>query len=357
MDPYFLHKLALKPLLSQSPKEEFKTIATQIKHIGENAFLHFLALNMLTPLWHETLAQHDATSFFSQDFTGNLKKSSLIATARYMQQQHTLNQASEVFNAEAIPYAVFKGASIREQIYDNPAIRPSDDIDILVAKIDKTRAIQTLVKAGFAFQPDPANISHEAGLIGPNGSIDLHWDIMRPGRTRLDLTDELLETQKEYANYRGFSNEAELFVMLVHPVITKYLTTPQASIIRVVDLLKWIQTQEIDWQKVYELLKKTGLKTAAWINAYWLKLLSGRTLPESFIKQIEPSSLKKSYLQNWINKNYSTKFLKKPFLIKAGFTLPIHDTITDAFRAVKVLRHEKKIAHEETEKLKSGAYQ
>ena len=52
MDHYFLHKLALSPLLSTSPKEEFKTIASQIESIGEQTFLKFLAQNMLTPLWH-----------------------------------------------------------------------------------------------------------------------------------------------------------------------------------------------------------------------------------------------------------------------------------------------------------------
>jgi hypothetical protein len=276
-----------------------------------------------------------------------------MATGRYMQQQHTLNQAAEAFQSADITYAIFKGANIREQIYDNPAVRPSDDIDILVSKADKTRAIQAMVTAGFAFHPDPKNVSHEAGLIGPNGSIDLHWDIMRPGRTRIDLTDEFLATRKESANYWGFSNEAELFIMLVHPVFTKYATAPQASIMRLVDLCRWIDMHDIDWEKAYDWLEKGGVKTPAWVTTQWLEIITGKTLPESFIRKIEPSSLKKSYLLNWINKNYSTKFLEKPFLVKALFTLPVHDTFSDAFRAVRTLTREKKIALAETEKIKS----
>jgi hypothetical protein len=353
MDPYFLHKLSLSPLFSPNPQEEFKTIAAQIQDIGEVQFLDFLSHNMLIPLWFETLSKNDAGSLFSKDFTDTLKNKSMLITANYMGQQHTVHHAADILQSANIPYAVFKGANIREHIYDNPAVRPSDDIDILVSKADKTKAIQALVKAGFAFQPDPENISHEAGLIGPNGSIDLHWDIMRPGRTRVDLTDELLATRKEYANYWGFSNEAELFIMLVHPVFTKYVTTPQASIIRLVDLSRWLDTQKINWDIVYGWLEKGGVKTPAWVTAQWLKMITGRTLPETFIKQIEPSGLKKSYLQNWIKKNYSTRFLEKPLLVKALFTLPVHDTFFDAFRAVKVLRHEKKIAQAETEKLKS----
>ena len=357
MDPYFLHKLSLSPLLSPTPQEEFKIIAPRIKEIGEDRFLNFLAFNMLTPLWNETLAEHNAASLFSNDFTDKLKKASLIATGRYMQQQHSLNKVSEMLESESIPYAIFKGANTREQIYDNPAVRAADDIDILVSKTDKTKAIQSLVKAGFAFHPDPANISHEACLISKNGSIDLHWDIMRPGRTRIDLTDELLATRKEYANYWGFGNESELFIMLVHPVFTKYATAPQASIIRLVDLIRWIESQKIIWESVYDWLEKGGVKTPAWVTAQWLKMITGKTLPESFIKQIEPSGLKKSYLQNWINKNYSTRFLNSPFLIKIGFTLPVHDKFSDAIRAVRTLQQEKKIAQAETEKLKSAVSQ
>jgi len=141
--------------------------------------------------------------------------------------------------------------------------------------------------------------------------------------------------------------------MLVHPVITKYLTAPHASLIRVVDLLKWIETQKIEWQKIYDLLEKSGLKTATWIHAYWLNLLAGRTLPEKFLSQLKPSMLKGVYLQNWIDKNYSTKFLNKSLLIKTGFTLPVHDTFSDAFRAVRTLQREKRTAESEVSRIKS----
>jgi hypothetical protein len=371
MDPYLLHRLALKPLLSPSPREEFKTIADKIHEIGEDRFLKFLASNMLTPLWHETLAKHDATSFFSNDFTVKLIKASLIATGRYLKQQHSLNKVTEILNTESIPYAVYKGARIREIIYSNPTVRAADDIDILVSKTDKEKALQALVKAGYELHLSVENISHEALLSDQNAKIDLHWDILRPGRTRIDLTDEILSNKQPstnnnllttnnkqlLTNYYALNNEAELFIMLIHPAITKYLTAPHASIVRVVDLIKWIQTQEIDWELVYTWLDKAGLKTTAWTTAYWLELLTGKTLPTPFIERISPTALKGSYLQNWINKNYSTKFLDNPLLIKAGFTLPIHDSLSDALHAVRSLQREKKIAQAETNKLKSVVFQ
>jgi hypothetical protein len=114
------------------------------------------------------------------------------------------------------------------------------------------------------------------------------------------------------------------------------------------------QSQKNDWELVYTWLDKAGLKTTAWTTAYWLELLTGISLPTSFVEKIKPSTLKGSYLQNWINKNYSTRFSENPLLIKAGFTLPIHDSLSDTLHAIRSLRREKKIAQAETEKLKSS---
>ena len=353
MDPYYLHKLALSPLLSPNPPEEFKTIADRIDKIGEITFFGFLAHNMLTPLWHETLIAHDASSLYSDDFCDKLKKAALMATAHYMQQQHGLNQAVKILDAEKIPYAVYKGAHIRELIYKNPAVRASDDIDILIARTDRDKTLRIFSSSGYELHLSPDSISHEAGISDANTKIDLHWDILRPGRTRLSLAEKLLAERQQQNNFWVLRPEAELFIMLVHPVITKYLNAPHASLIRVVDLLRWIETQKIDWQKAYDLLEQSGLKTAAWIHAYWLNLLAGRTLPEKLLAQLKPSMLKGVYLQNWINKNYSTRFLNKPVLIKAGFTLPVHDTFADALRAVRTLQREKRIAESEVSRIKS----
>lgn len=206
MDHYLLHKLCISPLLSTSPEEEFKTIAKQLHHIGEANLLDFLSYQMLAPLWFETLSKNNSASLFSESFTTTLKQKTMATTARYMAQQHTIKISAEAFQAANIPYAVFKGANTREHIYDNPAVRPSDDIDILVSKTDKIKAIQTLVKTGFAFHPKPISISHEATLIKNDVKIDLHWNILRPGRTRLDLS--------------SFSQPVNKLISLVFPIST-----------------------------------------------------------------------------------------------------------------------------------------
>ncbi len=345
-----MHRLALLPLVSEDPSEPLDALKKDIDQSDEQQFLNFILQQGLGPLWHETLHKSEASPF-STSFADTLKQATLLAVANYLRQQHTLQKTEAIFRAEFLPHAVFKGVHLREIIYSNPACRPACDIDILVAKSEKTRAIKSLIAAGFTFHPKAENISHEASLADSNIDIDLHWEILRPGRTRIGLTDELLATRREYPGHWGLSQEATLFIMLVHPVFTKYGTAPHASLIRMIDLVRWIQTQQIDWQILLDWLKRGGMQTAAWITTQWLEMLTGITLPETFVSRIRPSAARIVYLRTWISKNLSTRLLNYPLLIQAGFTLPAHDSFKDAVHAVSSLVREKRTAKIKLEKL------
>ena len=348
---YRFHRLALAPLVASNPSQALHGIRDELPATDENLFLRFLLDNGLAPLWHELLSKGDCPAPFSPEGLAELYKAYLSAAASYLRQQHTLGKITDVFAAAAIPHAVFKGVHIRGLIYDNPAVRHACDIDILVARENRVRAIQALLAAGFSFHPEAANISHEGHLATVNAALDLHWDILRPGRTRVDLTDVLLAEKEQFPDHWGLSSEATLFIMLVHPVFTKYSTTPQASLIRMIDLVRWTRSRRIDWDKVASYLERGGVKTAGWITATWLTMLTGISLPESFTNRIKPGKTRAWYLRKWLKNNLPTRLLNYPALVQTGFTLPAHDTWQDAWRATLQVLHEKKEASKKTEDL------
>jgi hypothetical protein len=106
---------------------------------------------------------------------------------------------------------------------------------------------------------------------------------------------------------------------------------------------------------VYQYLDQAGLKTAAWITANWLAILTGTTLPASFVKSITPSPLKARYLRHWLTKNLATRLIDHPFLVQTGFTLPAHDTVSDSWRATRQIMRERKAAQQKTRELKDYA--
>ncbi|MEO0699778.1 MAG: nucleotidyltransferase family protein, partial [Pseudomonadota bacterium] len=54
-----------------------------------------------------------------------------------------------VLDTNAIPYAALKGASLSLEFYDEPALRPMRDLDIMVLPGDAERAYEKLKAAGF----------------------------------------------------------------------------------------------------------------------------------------------------------------------------------------------------------------
>jgi len=353
-DHYRMHRLALLPLVAEQPQHVFERVGSAFPPAKEEQFLTFILQQGLGPLWHEALKECEPP-LFSTNFRETLKAARLKDTARYLRQFHTIKKVDDLFRAESISYAVFKGAHIRELVYSVPAVRPACDIDILISKDDQETAIKALVSTGYTFRPLAENISHEATLTDGHVSIDLHWDIMRPGRTRKDMTDELLAARKEFAGYWGLNDEATLFIMLVHPVITKYLNSPNASLMRMVDLAYWVEERQPDWVKVYSLLKQTGLCTAAWTMLEWLKTVSGIDPPPSFMEKTDPGPFKSRYLRHWIRKDYSTRFFNNSTIIKVAFTLPLHDKVSDAMRAIRSLAYVKQSAARKTEVLKRSS--
>lgn len=352
-DPYKLHRLALLPLISKNPQEVFDTVWSAATAMDEKKLLDFILQQGIGPLWSEAITKCES-ALFSPNFADTMKEARLTAAGQYMWQHHSLKKIDNVFDAKAIPYAVFKGIHIRELIYNKPAVRPACDIDILVARPDKEKAIKSIVSAGYSFLPKEANISHEATLADSHVAIDQHWDIMRPGRTRRDMTDELLATRKKFAGYWGLSDEAALFVMLVHPVFTKYLNSPDGTLIRMVDLARWIELRQTDWDKVYYWLKHAGLLTAAWTTLEWLKILTGITPPAKFIEKIHPGILKTRYLRFWITQDYTNRFVATPIINKIAFTLPVHDTLSDAIRATRSIISAKQASSQLTKGLENS---
>lgn len=350
MEKFKFHKLALRPLLRTQHNEPFKEVISQ-SVADKEKLLEFILQNGLGPLWQKRLKKSNAVAIFSVEQIKRLESISFTVVAKYLMQKYVLGVVASIFEKESITYAIFKGAHLREIIYQEPAVRAAADIDILIHPLKLEKAVRTLVDAGFRLEVKQQNVSHEITLYLKNVAIDLHWHILRPGRLRMSLTDEFLAKRHDYTSHIGFDAETTLFIMLVHPVFTKYSTTSLASLVRFIDLLEWIKQRPIDWGSLLVLLQNYGVCTAAWVTATYLQEVTGETLPESFVQKIKPSLPKQWYLKNWIQTDRASKFFSKPFLIQLGFTLPAHDTIFDAIRFLRILSCEKKQSQSKTESL------
>ncbi len=335
LDCYRLHRLALAPLLPTATGPTLVTTANGAVRSGESNFQDFLLEQGLAPLWDAAIGAHQAGLPFSTGLVARLRQARRQVTGHYLVQREGLCQIRDTLDRAGIPHVTFKGADTRQRYYEEPALRPAADIDILVAPQDRIAAIKALRRQGFACHTDPKNISHEASLVKKSITIDLHWDIMRPGRTRVPMVASLLATRLDCGRHWGMSDEGNLFLMLVHPVFTKYMTAPQASLVRLLDLVYLLGKQTPDWEQVCSWLAATGLKTCGWISLSWLRLLTGIEAEPAVLRGLKPGRLRARYLQQWLAHNWPARLRDHPLLVQAGFTLAAHDRAADAVAAVK----------------------
>jgi len=332
-DRYALHRAALAPLFAGAPPGALRLSCNQFEQAGETEFVEFLLQQGLGPLWDELIDASAIDTPFSTNSKVLLHQRRLQATAQYLIQRHSLGLARAILDDTGISHVIIKGCHTRELYYDTPALRPALDIDILVRPGDRLGAIRAFQAGGFSFNGLTETISHECGLIKGNTCIDLHWDIMRPGRTREPMVDALLNSRVDYGSHWGPGHGETLFLMLAHPVFTKYSTTPHARLVRLVDLSQLLHRYPGGVEGAVPLLRAAGLATAGWITSTWLDLLSPGTGAGALAHSLAPGRLRRSYLRQWLTHNLSTRMLGKPLLIQLGFTLPAHDTLRDAARS------------------------
>lgn len=330
---YRFHSTALAPVMPGATKADVQRASAAVAELGQTPFAEFLCYQGLAPLWDECIERYAGQLSLPAEFTDLLHQARLHATGSYLIQRHNLARVREILDATGVIHVVMKGAQTREVYYQTPALRPATDIDVLVRPTDKLRVIKAFQAKDFSFVGSPETISHEASLLKGRTSIDLHWDILRPGRTRQSMVEMLLSDRVDHENHWGMSTAGTLFMMLVHPVFTKYTTTPHADLVRLVDLALLLDLHPEAMEETEKLLDVAGLRTAGWITAQWLHLLTDNAVAAELCVRLRPGPMRRWWLCHWLNHDWSSKLLGKPWAIHLGFTLPAHDRWMDALRA------------------------
>lgn len=330
---YELHRIALLPVLSgYLPDGGLPSLP-----VSEAEFVAFLSSQRLQASWLKLIGQTGAKEEYPDLLTG-LGHAAKAWALRELPQRHLMEEAHRRLDAVGIDYFFAKGAHLRHVIYDDPLERSAIDIDLFVKEADRDRAIALFRQAGFEAHPLAETISHELKLTRHNGDIDLHWQLLRPGRIHPGLMDWLFTRRERFGAFQGLDDTASLLVMLVHPAITKYLLSPTSMLIHQVDQARLIERGRVDWAELQNVLGWSGTRTAAWASLYVLRMLGGVCAPDDFVQKISPGRIHRWYLQQWIDRAWITRWFEKRWLVAGFFSLALQDSVSDAVGALRSLR-------------------
>lgn len=352
-DRFALHRSALEPLLEADTSAREGILKRLRANLDPEGFASFLLEQGLAPSWYALLNHSEVR--FGETFITGLRTEALSATANYLLQRQAIDSLRKALDGAGIAHVIFKGVHVRELVHSTPALRGAGDIDLLVTAADRFAALRAFRALGYELIADASTVSHEASLVNGNVCVDLHWDILRPGRTRVPLAGEIIGNCIDFGSHWGPDDNIALFLMQVHPVITKYCNAPYAGIVRVLDMVLWLEKRDVDWKAQHELLDRSGMKTAAWIMWEWVRLVTGIVPPEEFLRLIAPGALRQAYLRNWLAGNYSGRLQRWRLLIQLGFTLPAHDRPGDVARATMTALRARRTARQDLAGLENQA--
>ena len=195
------------------------------------------------------------------DISKKFKKQMFLAYYRYERINYAFDQICELFENEKIIFVPLKGSIIRD-MYPEPWMRMSCDIDILVHEADIDKATKILTdKAGFSV--DGEKNYHDISLFSSdNVHLELHFSI-KEAQDNIDLLlskvwDYCIPTEENKYRYK-FTNEYFIFHQIAH--MSYHFLNGGCGIKPFMDLRILNEKFEYDAEKVRQLCKECNIDT------------------------------------------------------------------------------------------------
>lgn len=226
------------------------------------------------------------------------EKEYLLSQARFAKKESELIEILGAFEAQGLDAVVFKGIPQAYILYNDPGIRVSMDIDLLIDKSQIEKAQQVLFDLGFSIYPglitEQEYREHHFHLIYSRGEnkdivVELHWTLVDPkkghemdcetvlqGAVPVKIRDRFVKT---------LTLAHSLWYMCMHLSYKAYLDVRgHAELKRLVEKMSesdW--TYVIEWAKESDTLDQLNLAFAV------CEILFGSFLDEKNSRLLKPS--------------------------------------------------------------------
>ena len=192
----------------------------------------------------------------NDDINEKFKQQQLLSVYRYQCMNSELQKMEAVFEEEKIPYIPLKGAFIRE-LYPEPYLRTSCDIDILVKESDIERSVKLLCeKSGYK---SGGRSYHDYSLHSESDvHLELHFNLLE----NMKNIDRLLSHPWDFAFPKdgfchNFKNEFVLFHAVAH--MSYHFVTGGCGIRPFIDLHLMEEKLDFDRHIFEDMLSECGL--------------------------------------------------------------------------------------------------
>ena len=251
---------------------------------------------------------------------------------------------------QGITMVVLKNGGIMQDMVEDPAACPMEDIDSLVKKSDFKKAHQILIDNGFLFkfrsefeeedlEAAFRDGSTEYRIDTPEGEdmwFELAWRAVAGRWIRRDLepdADGLMENAYFAPGTKVgiLSAEDNLLQVSVHTAKHSYVRAPGLRLH--LDVERIVAHKEINWQLFLEKVEAAHVKTSTYYSLYLAKMLFDTPVPRDVLEKLYPGKRKDKRILKLISqagllRPKARKFSKLQFL---RFQTSLYDSISDAW--------------------------
>jgi hypothetical protein len=149
-----------------------------------SSLLDFLRANWMIPFLYRKIGSLPQECRPPETITDEMRQDFLISVVRSLQMERQLQEIIEAFGEQGVQVLVLRGPALAFSLYEDPAMRPSGDLDLLVIPEQVVRARNILESLGYRCLAKRFEVARdffrEECFVhqenpGNTFPVDLHW--------------------------------------------------------------------------------------------------------------------------------------------------------------------------------------
>lgn len=342
-----MNAMALPRLLSYGLESRLdRTLAgLSLSKDGWEEILRQSLRHSVAPLLYHRLKQADAGSLLPVEVWGKLQTLYLRSAAINGSMYRDLADALTHLHADGIAVIVLKGGYLARHVYDNIALRPMNDFDLLVKEADLLGANELLVKLGYRVSRNAdtealiAKYYHLPPLIkaGPIPvSIELHWKLERPSaRFEIDAGGLWRRAQPAAfgeARISALCPEDLLLHLCIHASYHHQFRFGLRSLCDVAETIRRCNDR-LDWEQLRERAEEWGAARCVYLTLHLARKLLEANVPYHVLRRLTPKEPKHSFVT--MSEAFTLGDIGDPFIFRKFGSLWKNDRWQDKLLIVK----------------------
>ncbi|MBN1349455.1 nucleotidyltransferase family protein [candidate division KSB1 bacterium] len=274
-----------------------KISAAELKRISSVEWENVVELSIkhsVAPLLYQRLKSVSSEVAIPVNIVNRLHKIYLNSAARNMRLFNELSEVLRILQDDGIPVIVLKGAHLAEIVYNNLALRPMEDVDLMVKKADLPRVAEKFLKMGYN-STRPININELSSTIRKptftnfhNNYFDIHWTI-EIDSFKIDVASLWEKTQS--ATIAGVKTlvlapEDLLLYLALHASFNHAFYWRLISLCDIA-LTIWHYKDEIDWNQLHLRAKQWGVDKCLYLTLYLADKLLEASIPTKVLDALK----------------------------------------------------------------------